>query len=449
MSSEQIIGSPAEPLKISVIVPAYNGNRTLHQCLGAITGSDYQEYELIVVDDCSTDDTVAIAEEYSARILSLEGGPYGPGYARNRGVEISSGDVVFFVDADVVIPGTTITKVAETFTQRPEISAMFGSYDDDPQAGAFSSQFKNLFHHFVHQQGNERAVTFWSGCGAVRRDVFVESGGFDSDRYPRPSIEDIELGYRLTAAGHQIIVNKEVQVKHLKHWTVRGMIKADIFDRAVPWTQLILREKDLPNELNLGLSQRASAMLLCVLIMHLVITAYFHNILIVLPIAGIFFVAVGYWNWSEDVAPLSRISPRAEKFMYLLALGTGGLALYSDRPLLLIPIGLLVICTLAGRRLGQFNRVIRSLLFFTLLAGIISALVVLVINFSLWFLTPFAGLIGTIIVLNLKFYAFFVRKRGIMFALAVIPFHLLYYLYSVVAFALVTGVHAWNTSVRR
>jgi hypothetical protein len=60
------------------------------------------------------------------------------------------------------------------------------------------------------------------------------SRGFDADRYPRPSIEDIELGYRLTAAGHQIAMNKEVQVKHLKNWTVRGMIKADFLTGLSP-----------------------------------------------------------------------------------------------------------------------------------------------------------------------------------------------------------------------
>jgi glycosyltransferase involved in cell wall biosynthesis len=437
------------PTQVSVIVPVYNGNRTLHRCLSAITASDYPDYELIVVDDCSTDDTVQIAKEYSARILSLEGGPYGPAYARNRGVEIASGDVVFFVDADVVVPPSTVTKVAKTFMDEPGISAMFGSYDDAPQAGAFSSQFKNLFHHFVHQQGSEQAVTFWSGCGAVRRDVFLEFGGFDSDRYPRPSIEDIELGYRLTAAGHRIKMNKSIQVKHLKNWTIRGMLKADIFDRAIPWTQLILRERDLPNELNLGLSQRASALLLCVLVVHLCFTAYFHNILVLLPLVGIFFVAVGYWNWSEDVAPLSKISPRAEKFMYALTIATGGLALYSGRPLLLIPIGLLIIGMVAGRRFGQFNRVVRSFLFLALIIGALSAFAILVMNFSVWLLTPLLGIIATIVVLNLKFYVFFIRKRGVMFALAAIPFHLLYFLYSVVTFALVTGVHAWNTSVKK
>lgn len=434
---------------ISVIIPAYNGRKTLTECLGAINSSDYPNYEVILVDDCSKDATPAIAREYGARVTSLEGGPYGPGYARNRGVEMANGEIVLFIDADVVIKSDTVTKVAETFVNKPEISALFGSYDDDPDAGDFSSQFKNLFHHFVHQQGRELAVTFWSGCGAVRKQAFMESGGFDAERYPRPSIEDIELGYRLTAAGHQIAVNKDVQVKHLKRWTLRGMIKADIFDRAIPWTQLILREKNLPNDLNLGLSQRASALLLLVLIVHLIWTAFFHNIVILLPLAAVFFVMISYWNNSEGSPPLSRISTRAEIAMYLSMGMITGLSIYLERPLMLVPVGVLFIGTLMGKRFGMFNRFFRGMLFLAMIVGIIGVFSILVVNFNVWFILPVIGLVATIIVLNIRFYAFFIRKRGFMFAFAVIPFHLLYYLYSTITFALVTGVHTWNTNIMK
>lgn len=446
--TERKLVDNGEP-KISVIIPAYNGRKTLTECLTAVTSSDYSNYEIVLVDDCSTDETPDMAREYGAKVISLEGGPYGPGYARNRGVEVAQGDIVFFVDADVVIKSDTVTKVAETFTSKPEISAMFGSYDDDPDAGDFSSQFKNLFHHFVHQQGRDQAVTFWSGCGAVRKQAFQETGGFDAERYPRPSIEDIELGYRLTAAGHKIAVNKDVQVKHLKRWTLRGMVKADIFDRAIPWTQLILREKNLPDDLNLGLSQRASGLLLLVLVVHLVWTAFFHNIVILLPLAALFFVMISYWNSSEGAPPLSRISSRAEKIMYLSMGLIAALSIYVDRPLMLAPVGVLFIGTLMGKRFGMFNRFFRGLLFLAMIVGTVGVFTILVLNFNYWSLIPLLGLIATIIALNIKFYAFFIRKRGFMFAFAVIPFHLLYYLYSIVTFALVTGIHTWNTSVMR
>ena len=436
-----------DTVKVSVIIPAYNGRKTLTACLTAIASSDYANYEVILVDDCSTDETPELARKFGAKVIGLEGGPYGPGYARNRGVEAANGDIVFFVDADVVIKSDTVAKVAQTFVSKPEISAMYGSYDDDPDSGDFSSQFKNLFHHFVHQQGREKAVTFWSGCGAVRRQVFLDSGGFDAERYPRPSIEDIELGYRLTAAGHQIVINKDVQVKHLKRWTLRGMVKADIFDRAIPWTQLILREKNLPNDLNLGLSQRASGLLLLVLVVHLIWTAFFHNLVILLPLAAVFFVMISYWNNSENAPPLSKISSRAEQIMYLSMGMIAALSIYLDRPLMLFPVGVLFVGTLMGKRFGMFNRFFRGLLFLAMIVGTVGVFFILVVNFSYWSLIPLLGLVATIIVLNIRFYAFFLRKRGILFTFAVIPFHLLYYLYSIVTFALVTGIHTWNTSI--
>ncbi len=439
---------PNSPM-ISVIIPVYNGTKTLTRCLEAVTSSDYPNYECIVVDDSSTDDSRDIAQQFSVRIHELSGGPSGPAHARNIGAQAASGDVVFFVDADVVICHDTVTKVAETFVRHPEIDAMFGSYDDSPEAGDFSSQFKNLYHHFTHQQQGEQAVTFWSGCGAVRREVFLEAGGFDADRYPRPSIEDIELGYRLSAAGHGIMLNGAIQVKHLKRWTLRGMLMADIFDRAIPWTLLILRQRELPQTLNLSLSQRASALLLCVLLLHLSLTAFFHNIVLLPLIAGLFFVVVGYWNLSERVPPLRGMTRRANKITIFLVVAIGALALYYGRPFLLPPLGLVLIGTLIGHRWARSSRALRHLLFVVLILGLLGAFAILVTTFSIWLLTPMIGLVATIVLLNIKLYAFFIRKRGVVFAFAAIPFHLLYYFYSVLAFAVAKGMHTWNTSLRR
>jgi hypothetical protein len=70
---------------------------------------------------------------------------------------------------------------------------VFGSYDDSPPAPAFTAQYKNLIHRYYHQRPRREASTFWAGCGAVRRSVFLGLEGFDVERYRVPSIEDIEL----------------------------------------------------------------------------------------------------------------------------------------------------------------------------------------------------------------------------------------------------------------
>lgn len=246
---------------ISVIIPVHNGEKFLPGCLDALLANSYRERELIVVDDCSTDRSVNISREKGALVFATPR-QSGPGAARNLGAQKARGEVLLFIDADVVVKPDTLERVAADFMDQPEIAAVFGSYDDEPGEKNFISQYKNLFHRFVHQQARSQAETFWAGCGAVRRDAFMSLNGFDAERYPRPAIEDIELGYRLRRNGYHILLDKELQAKHLKRWNLRSMLHADIFCRAVPWSMLIFESKGMVNDLNLQTSDRVSAGLL-------------------------------------------------------------------------------------------------------------------------------------------------------------------------------------------
>jgi hypothetical protein len=178
---------------------------------------------------------------------------------------------LLFLDADVVVTENTLGQFAEIFKRDPQTAAVFGSYDDSPTAKDFVSQYRNLLHHFVHQRSSSDAITFWAGCGAVRRDAFMETGGFDAGRFPRPSIEDIELGYRMRESGYRIKLVKDIQVKHLKHWRLLPMLRTDIFNRAVPWSRLILETKTMPRDMNLRLSDRVSAFLTGLLVISVLI----------------------------------------------------------------------------------------------------------------------------------------------------------------------------------
>lgn len=245
-------------MNLSVIIPVYNGARTLPRCLDALQASTRAPDEIIVVDDSSTDDSAAIARAAGARVIVLTGGPRGSGFARNRGAEIARGDVLVFVDADVAVHADTLARIEQVLVDNPQVVAVFGSYDDDPTEHDLFSRYKNLLHHFTHQHAPREATTFWTGCGAIRRAVFDTFGGFYEHIR---TIADIELGIRLHRARQRVWLCPEIQCTHLKRWTLRSMLWSDIFDRAVPWTQLILRERNLPNTLNLDTRNRASALL--------------------------------------------------------------------------------------------------------------------------------------------------------------------------------------------
>jgi glycosyltransferase involved in cell wall biosynthesis len=195
----------------------------------------------VVVDDGSTDDTALIAAQYADKLVRLPDGPHGPGYVRNRGFEMTLGVCVAFVDADVMVRPNTISRFYEALKREPDVGAVFGSYDARSSARGFVSQHHNLLQHYHHQRNGGEASTFWSACGAVRAAAFEQAGCFDEWHFRRRQLEDLELGQRIRLLGHRVLLRPEIQVTHLKQWTLGGIIAKEIFDRGIPWMRLVNR----------------------------------------------------------------------------------------------------------------------------------------------------------------------------------------------------------------
>ena len=128
----------AEP-RISVVIPVYQGGDRFRRCLESIVQSHRPADELIVVCDGHPDDSWKVAAQYRARVIRL---PHngGAAAARNRGAELASGDIIFFVDADVTLHPDTLGQVAARFAQDPALDALIGSYDSSPAEQNFLSQ---------------------------------------------------------------------------------------------------------------------------------------------------------------------------------------------------------------------------------------------------------------------------------------------------------------------
>jgi glycosyltransferase involved in cell wall biosynthesis len=367
---------------ISVIVPARNCALQLRACLQALSASEGSAHEVIVVDDASTDDTCAVALRQGARVRRMDC-QAGPATARNQGAAEARGEYLVFVDADVCVRPETLRQITARFHEDPAVDAVIGSYDTSPRAPNFVSQYRNLIHHYVHQVSQAEANTFWAGCGAIKRKVFLDSGGFDAN-LRRPCIEDIELGGRVRRRGHRIVLDKRIQVTHLKRWKLWNMIRTDVQDRAVPWTELILRERHLPSDLNLGRTQRLAALAAVALGVWLV-------------------VAACYWPW-------------------------------------LLLLLLLVVCGLVGldhwTNYKSVPATAQVLIF--LAAG--SAIALVTTRFQYAMLLPAAAL-AAVLLLNWHLYWFFIRVKGPFFALCVVPLHVLYYWYCVLGLLIGFGRH--------
>ena len=243
-------------LQRTVIVPAYNAAGTLSECLAAVLSPDGQSQQTIVVDDGSTDGTAEIA--VAAGALLVRQRRQGPAAARNAGARLSNADVLVFVDSDVVVRPGAIDRMVDALESDPELAAVFGSYDSTPHVHGAIATYRNLLHAYTHQRGASEATTFWAGLGAVRRRLFEDVGGFDSHKFETASIEDIEFGMRLKAAGRRIRLDREVLGTHCKQWTLSSMVRTDLWCRAVPWTRLLRRSGRMPNDLNLRWGQRVS-----------------------------------------------------------------------------------------------------------------------------------------------------------------------------------------------
>jgi glycosyltransferase involved in cell wall biosynthesis len=256
----------SSPLAVSVIMPVYNGEHVLRASLAPLAAMrrSGEIAEIIVVDDGSTDASAAVAREFGASVLT-SGGRLGPGGARNAAAPGALGDILWFVDADVVVHDDAAGALATAF-ESTGAAAVFGSYDDRPSGENFLSQYKNLVHHFYHHGGRGEADTFWAGCGAIRKEVFLASGGFDAKTYPYPSIEDIELGYRLRDRGCRIVLAPEIQGTHLKIWRLGNLLHTDTMRRALPWSRLIHSRSRLPDALNVGVGERIKAALAAALV---------------------------------------------------------------------------------------------------------------------------------------------------------------------------------------
>jgi glycosyltransferase involved in cell wall biosynthesis len=415
--------------RLSVIIPAFNAAGTLEACLTSLGASNVRNYECIVVDDGSLDGTAEVARRFNVTLLSTEG-RRGPAFARNLGAAASSAEVLVFIDADVCVRADTLARIVRAFDQDSELDAVLGSYDDCPAAPEFVSKYRNLMHCYVHRHAKRKTSTFWSGCGAIRRTVFQQMAGFD-ESYARPSVEDIELGYRLRAANKNVALDPDLMVRHLKRWTFREVVRTDILSRGIPWTELILRDRNMPNDLNLRFSQRMSVALVFIALIACVAALGRSSHTFGLNLLTLAFLALA------PVAALSERKLHLSRSIPIL-LGMGAIVLLSVRnQTLWIGAMTLVAWVLLSMRLLIGEGTVQRIM------GITAGAYLVIFACCLLLRTqqdPLAYLfyssIALLVLLNADFYFFLGDRIGKLHALAAIPLHMLFFFYSGVAFVL-------------
>lgn len=226
---------------ISVIIPVRNGSATIGKCLDAVFSSEYENFEVIVVDDNSEDDSVVIIKKYPCRLVRLEKHS-GAAEARDYGAFESKGDIIFFTDADCLVKKDTISIVDMALSEKGADTVLGGTYTQEPYDTGFFSLFQSVFINYSETKRLESPDYIATHAMAIRAETFRNTGGFAQNFLP--ILEDVEFSHRLKKAGHRLVINPDILVRHIFNYDlVRSLSNAA--RKSFYWTMYSLKNKDM------------------------------------------------------------------------------------------------------------------------------------------------------------------------------------------------------------
>jgi glycosyltransferase involved in cell wall biosynthesis len=226
---------------ISVIIPNRNGAATLGKCLAAALASRHDNFEVIVVDDGSEDDSVEVIKGFPCRLIRLAQHG-GAAKARNTGARHSRGDVLFFTDADCLLQPDSLAIASETLARAGPQSVAGGTYTPLPHDRRFFSIFQSVFIHYCETRNPQRPDYLATHALAIPARIFRQSGGFCEEFLP--ILEDVEFSHRLRRMGYSLVMNPALQVQHIFDFSLSGSLANAVF-KTKYWSLYSIRNGDL------------------------------------------------------------------------------------------------------------------------------------------------------------------------------------------------------------
>jgi glycosyltransferase involved in cell wall biosynthesis len=226
---------------ISIIIPNRNGAATIGLCLEAVFASAYEPFEVIVVDDCSEDDSVAVTGRFPCTLIRLERHS-GASAARNAGAARSRGELLFFTDADCLPEKNALAIASQSFLRHGPGVVVGGTYTPDPYDADFFSRFQSVFVNHSETRHVENADYAAAHAMVVAADAFRQSGGFAEDFLP--VAEDVEFSHRLRRAGYSVVIEPRLLVRHIFGFSLYRSLRNAAF-KALYWTIYSIRTRDI------------------------------------------------------------------------------------------------------------------------------------------------------------------------------------------------------------
>ena len=228
-------------VKVSIIIPNRNAEATIGECLKAAFASNYKDFEVIVVDDFSSDNSLELIKQFPCKCIQLTNHS-GASIARNVGVQHSSGEILFFTDADCLLKEDNLTIAVETFLSAGSNVIVGGTYTIQPVDDTFFSRFQSIFIHYSESRNTENPDYLATHAMIISTLDFKKSGGF-SENY-LPILEDVEFSHRMRRKGYRLKLNSMIQVRHIFGYALKESMK-NAFRKSMYWTIYSIKNKDL------------------------------------------------------------------------------------------------------------------------------------------------------------------------------------------------------------
>lgn len=214
------MGTPT-PL-VSVVIPAYNEGKSIEKTLNSLLRQDYPNFEVIVVDNNSTDNTALVVKNFKVTLISEK--QKGVAHARQAGFTKANGEIIVSTDADTLHSVDWLTKIVQIFQNDEHLVAVggLGEFYSGPKSAKLASQY--LFYPFLVVDKLFSGGWNLSGFNmAVRKKAFERIGGFSTNLNIG---EDIDLSKKLRKIG-KIVISKDITVKlsgrRYKDGLIRGI----------------------------------------------------------------------------------------------------------------------------------------------------------------------------------------------------------------------------------
>ncbi|HOO77092.1 MAG TPA: glycosyltransferase [bacterium] len=201
------MNSSARRPRVTVVTPIYNNARMISDCLESLLPQDYPDYEVIVVDDGSTDGTAEEVRKHPVRLIVNR--HLGISAARNAAIRAAEGEIIVLVDSDLKVPKDLLSRLVEPLTADPRRGVVMAWWDISNPDNLVASLIYRGYEYFT--RGLDEPNFFWGYCFAIKKEVLDRAGFFDENL---PLVEDVDYAYRVVALGYTIKILREVKVWH-------------------------------------------------------------------------------------------------------------------------------------------------------------------------------------------------------------------------------------------